>query len=97
MAEPQLLQVPRHTVLSQVRSSEAPEGMKRLAIFQLHFPANLPEAVSQNVALCQRSARPGMEKKPRGPAANRCFQQRSKGRRYVDFPDSVVRFRSLNS
>jgi hypothetical protein len=53
MTEPQLLQVPRHAVLSKVRSPEASEGMKRFAIFQLHFPANLPEAVSQNVALKQ--------------------------------------------
>jgi hypothetical protein len=71
------------------------EKNKCLSVFQLHFPANLPEAFSQNVALCQRSARLGMEKKPRSPAANGCFQQRSKGRRYIDFPDSAVRFRSL--
>jgi hypothetical protein len=57
VTEPQLLQVPRHPILSQMRSSEAPERMKCLSVFQLHVLANLPEAVSQNVTLCQRSAR----------------------------------------
>src|SRR6516164_9694428 len=56
VAEPQLLQVPRHSVLSQVRSSEPSEGMERLAALQLHIPANLFEAVAQNIVLGKRSA-----------------------------------------
>jgi hypothetical protein len=79
-----------------MRSSEAPERMKCLSVFHVHIPANLSEAIPKDVALCQRSARLGLEKKPRGPAANGCFQQRRKKASYIDLPGSVVRFQSLN-
>ena len=70
--------------------------MERLSFFQLHIPANLPETVPQNVALGKRSARLGLEKKSRGPAASRCFQQRSKRCGYIDLPNGVVCFGSLD-
>jgi hypothetical protein len=95
MTEPGFLQIPRYPVLSQC-SSEAAERMKCLAVFQLHILANLSEAVPKDVALCERSARIGLEKESRGPAANGCFQQRRERCRNVNLPNSVVRFRSLN-
>jgi len=96
MTESEFLQIPRHPVLSQVCSSEAAERMKCLPVFQLHILANFFEAVPKDVALCERSARIGLEKKSRGPAANGCFQQHRERCRNVNLPDSIVRFRSLN-
>src|SRR5262245_17216507 len=70
--------------------------MKRFSIFQLQIPANLPQAVPQDIALCQRFASARLKEKPGGSAPDRCLQQRRKGHWYIDLPDSVVGFRGLN-